>query len=286
MQAAFLAFGQCGAVDLRLLAPSGQVLYAQPALAAHLDAVMEAGVVARPGSSLQSWRLDSQPPAVGCRVAGPVFDRGFNVIGVADRGLRSIEPEEQDTAENNDPVTFITRVPVFSWIGISSRGARPLRTDSSALQPLQKLRQTLEDGDGAQPDAIIESRRAGDLLARRVHRAETADCAVSITPSPRVQWSGHTYLPGEDYIAANRRRASQPRLRAKQRIFAHARAVATWTKLSILEPSPISVTPIVARSTQALACTSTRLPNLTGPDCGIFSHPPARLWRSRIHPRR
>ena len=39
-------------------------------------------------------------------------------------------------------------------------------------------------------------------------------------------------------------------------------------------PSPISVAPTVARSMQALAWTSTRLPSRTGPDCGIFSQWP------------
>ncbi len=48
----------------------------------------------------------------------------------------------------------------------------------------------------------------------------------------------------------------------------------TWTWLSILAPSPITVSPIAPRSTVVFAPISTSGPMTTRPTCGIFSQAP------------
>lgn len=115
---------------------------------------------------------------------------------------------------------------------------------------------------------------------------ETADWAVRITRSPRLQWPATPACPAKMALFPITEEPARPTW-AQSSVFSPTREPCpTCTRLSTLLPSPISVAPTVARSMHALACTSTRLPRRTGPDCGIFSHWPASFWRTQTRPHR
>ena len=93
------------------------------------------------------------------------------------------------------------------------------------IEALEQLREALEDGDGAEPDAVVESGRAGDHFAGRNvvgdgrlrgENDAVADHAVA----------GDADLTGENDVVADDRGAGKACLRADQRVVADTGAVA------------------------------------------------------------
>ena len=94
-----------------------------------------------------------------------------------------------------------------------------------AVEALEQLGQALKDGDGAEPDAIVEAGRAGDHFAGRNvvrdGRLRGEDDAVA-----DGAMAGDADLAGEDDVVADDRGAGEAGLRAEERVVADAGAVA------------------------------------------------------------
>ena len=106
-----------------------------------------------------------------------------------------------------------------------TRRETPLDKLFEAVEALEQLGQALEDGDGAQPDAVVEAGRAGDHFAGRDvvrdGRLRGEDDAVADGAV-----AGDADLAGEDDVVADDGGAGEAGLRADERVFADAGAVA------------------------------------------------------------
>ena len=211
--------------------------------------------------------------------AGAVLDGGVDVVGVAGGDGEEWQREKNCEAsrgarcrsqQGHLPGSLRLGGHAFCLGAAGGLGADCFGASLfEAVEALEQLGKALEDGDGAQPDAIVEAGRAGDHFAGRdVVRdggLRGEDDAVA-----DGAMAGDADLAGENDVVADDGGAGEAGLRAESVSLPTREPWPTWTRLSTLVPSPISVAPTVARSMVALACTSTRLPMRTGPDCGNF----------------
>ena len=108
-----------------------------------------------------------------------------------------------------------------------------------------------------------------------------------MAPSPICAVAGDANLSGKHDTSADFGGSGEPDLGAEQRVLAHGRAVADLDEVVDLCAIGDAVSPIQARSMQALAWISTSLPMRTGPDCeNLVPGTVICVWRSRSHRRR
>ena len=97
LELALLRLGERRAFDLLRMAVAGRVLHLELTAAAQLDAVVEAGTRGQTvGSKTGAGIIDFEQ--LNC-CSGAVFDRGFNLIGVAAGGHR--KRRQQNCGQNS-----------------------------------------------------------------------------------------------------------------------------------------------------------------------------------------
>src|SRR5271165_2364444 len=95
--------------------------------------------------------------------------------------------------------------------------------------------------------------------------------AVTTTPSPMLQCPATPTWPARMTFFPTTVEPARPTCEQSSVWSPTAEPCPTCTRLSILAPRPTRVSPMLARSMQEFACTSTSLSSTAGPDCVIFS---------------
>ena len=94
-----------------------------------------------------------------------------------------------------------------------------------SVEALEQFRKALEDGDGAQPDAVVEAGRAGDHFAGRNVMGDGGLRGEDDSVADRAM-AGNAHLAGENDVVADDGGAGEAGLRADQRVVADSRSVA------------------------------------------------------------
>lgn len=99
-----------------------------------------------------------------------------------------------------------------------------------SVEALEQLGEALEDGHGAQPDAIVEAGRAGDYFTgRNVVRNGGLRCEDYAVADGAM--AGDSDLAGENDVVTDDGRAGEAGLRADERVIADARSVADLNEI-------------------------------------------------------
>src|SRR6266567_912287 len=305
LQRAFLSLGESRSFQLRMAPVGRRELHLHRPAAVDLDSVVKRGVGRQAvGPEAGARIIDLQQAD---RSAGAVLHGHINMRGMA----RRQRPDDRQCKGNKESLEE-------GWPGAwrlkpetcsHSSAAFPAAASFSATRFSKRSRRRSSSGSRwkmatARSHTRLSNPGEPEIIFPAGTSCDTADCAVRITPSPREQWPATPAWPARMALLPITDEPARPTC-AHSSVFSPTRDPwPTCTRLSTLVPSPISVAPTVARSTHALACTSTRLPSRTGPDCGIFSHWPASFlekpnpsapitapfssvtWSPRVHPSR
>src|SRR5471030_2754053 len=151
-------------------------------------------------------------------------------------------------------------------------------------QAIQQAGQPGKSGRGSQPLAGGKGGRTGDAGAGR-HVAADAALRVDNRAFAYGQVARGTNLSGEKHVAFQNRAAGEAGLGANDVVFAHGAACPTCTRISILAPRLMRVSPTVARSMEVSVWTSTSSSRTVIPDWTILKWvPSARLAKPKPSP--
>ena len=164
-------------------------------------------------------------------------------------------------------------MPPFRARARASRGRAPVRSSSGRRRSAAQIRLALGGRAGGRPAPDLSG--VADV-------APTPAWAIRMAPAPSSTWSATPTWPAEHRATADAARAGRcPPGRRGSRARPTWQLWATCTRLSILLPRPITVSPRRARSTVVLAPISTSSSTRTLPTCGILPVRAARRRRSR-----
>src|ERR1039458_6684427 len=232
-----------------------RVLHLERPAAAHLDAIV-----------VLLARRHAVDPKAGARIfdlqqsnrsSRMILDSSFNVIGVApcQSHQRRYRNYCRNTGTNLHSLLPSPSVGVWAASFFSTRSSR--FSSSCSRWKMVTARSHTRLSKPGEPEMTLPAGISCEMPL----------CAVRITPSPTTQWPATAACPARMTLLPTSDDPASPTCPHSSVFSPTCEPCPTWTKLSTLVPSPMRVSPTVARSIQALACTSRSEERRVGKEC-------------------